>query len=134
MSNCKKVKISLQRSKAQIVSSVKNTKKLQANINPIEIELSDSFAQVVTAKSNPAIRIAKNKGIVTGLTTGLIDLDNLTNGFHPTQLVIIAARPAVGKTAFALNIACSAAKSTRKNIAIFSLEMPALCKNIISVW
>lgn len=70
MSNCKKVKISLQRSKAQIVSSVKNTKKLQANINPIEIELSASFAQVVTAKSNPAIRIAKNKGIAYTIASG----------------------------------------------------------------
>ena len=69
--------------------------------------------------------LAKNKGKVTGLTTGLVDLDNLTNGFSPTQLVIVAARPAVGKTAFALNIACAAAKSTKKNIAIFSLEMPA---------
>ena len=69
--------------------------------------------------------LAKNKGRVTGLTTGLIDLDNLTEGLHPTQLVIIAARPAVGKTAFALNLACAAAKSTKKNIAIFSLEMPA---------
>lgn len=69
--------------------------------------------------------LAKNKGKVTGLTTGLIDLDNVTNGFNPTQLIIVAARPAVGKTAFALNIACAAAKSTKKNIAIFSLEMPA---------
>ena len=69
--------------------------------------------------------LAKNKGRVTGLTTGLVDLDNLTNGFSPTQLVIVAARPAVGKTAFALNIACATAKSTKKNIAIFSLEMPA---------
>ena len=69
--------------------------------------------------------LAKNKGRITGLTTGLVDLDNLTNGFSPTQLIIVAARPAVGKTAFALNIACAAAKSTRKNIAVFSLEMPA---------
>ena len=69
--------------------------------------------------------LSKNKGRVTGLTTGLIDLDNLTEGLKPTQLVIIAARPAVGKTAFALNVGCAAAKSTKKNIAIFSLEMPA---------
>ena len=69
--------------------------------------------------------LSKNKGRVTGLTTGLVDLDNLTNGFSPTQLIIVAARPAVGKTAFALNIACAAAKSTKKNIAIFSLEMPS---------
>ena len=70
-------------------------------------------------------KLSQNKGKITGLTTGLADLDNLTNGLSPTQLVIVAARPAVGKTAFALNIACSAAKSTKKNIAIFSLEMPA---------
>ncbi len=69
--------------------------------------------------------LSKNKGKITGLTSGMADLDNLTNGFNPTQLVIVAARPAVGKTAFALNIACAAAKSTKKNIAIFSLEMPA---------
>jgi len=69
--------------------------------------------------------LAKNKGKITGLTTGLKDLDNITEGLHETQLVIIAARPAVGKTAFALNIAAAAAKATKKNIAIFSLEMPA---------
>ena len=69
--------------------------------------------------------LVKNKGKITGLTTGLRDLDNVTEGLHETQLIIIAARPAVGKTAFALNIAAAAAKSTKKNIAIFSLEMPA---------
>ncbi len=69
--------------------------------------------------------LAKNKGKVTGLTTGLYDLDNVTEGLHPTQLIIIAARPAVGKTALALNLAVNASKTTKKNIAIFSLEMPA---------
>ena len=84
-----------------------------------------SIGEVLDKAQTDLETLAKNKGQVTGLTTGLIDLDNLTNGFHPTQLIIIAARPAVGKTAFALNIACAAAKSTKKNIAIFSLEMPA---------
>ena len=69
--------------------------------------------------------LVKNKGKITGLTTGLKDLDYVTEGLHPTQLIIIAARPAVGKTAFALNIAVNAAKTTKKNIAVFSLEMPA---------
>jgi len=69
--------------------------------------------------------LVKNKGKITGLTTGLKDLDNITEGLHEMQLIIIAARPAVGKTAFALNIAAAAAKATKKNIAIFSLEMPA---------
>lgn len=70
-------------------------------------------------------QLVKNKGKITGLTTGLKDLDNMTEGMHETQLIIIAARPAVGKTAFALNIATAAAKSTKKSVAIFSLEMPA---------
>lgn len=82
--------------------------------------------QDVLNKTQEDIEIlAKNKGKITGLTTGLKDLDNVTEGLHPTQLIIIAARPAVGKTAFALNIAAAAAKSTKKNVAIFSLEMPA---------
>jgi replicative DNA helicase len=84
-----------------------------------------SVQDVLVKAQEDLEKLSQNKGKVTGLTTGLIDLDNLTNGFSPTQLVIIAARPAVGKTAFALNIACAAAKNTKKNIAIFSLEMPA---------
>ena len=84
-----------------------------------------NIKEVLEKAQNDLDTLAKNKGRVTGLTTGLVDLDNLTNGFSPTQLIIVAARPAVGKTAFALNIACAAAKSTKKNIAVFSLEMPA---------
>ena len=80
----------------------------------------------VLAKTQDDIeQLVKNKGKITGLTTGLKDLDNVTEGLHETQLIIIAARPAVGKTAFALNVAVAAAKSTKKNVAIFSLEMPA---------
>ncbi len=80
---------------------------------------------VLTKTQEDIEMLVKNKGKITGLTTGLKDLDNITEGLHETQLIIIAARPAVGKTAFALNIAASAAKATKKNIAIFSLEMPA---------
>lgn len=80
---------------------------------------------VLTKAQQDLQKLVENHGRVTGLTTGLIDLDRLTEGLHPTQLIIIAARPAVGKTAFALNVATAAAKSTKKNIAIFSLEMPA---------
>ena len=82
--------------------------------------------QDVLVKTQEDIELlVKNKGKVTGLTYGLRDLDAVTEGMHPAQLIIIAARPAVGKTAFALNIATAAAKATKKNIAIFSLEMPA---------
>lgn len=80
---------------------------------------------VLTKAQDDLEMLAKNKGKITGLTTGIGELDYLTEGLHPTQLMILAARPAVGKTAFALNIATSAAKTTKKSIAIFSLEMPA---------
>lgn len=80
---------------------------------------------VLTKAQNDLEILAQNGGKINGLTTGFGELDNITQGFRPTQLVILAARPAVGKTAFALNLAIAGAKSTKKNIAIFSLEMPA---------
>lgn len=83
------------------------------------------ITDVLTKTQNNLEILSKNKGKITGLTYGLKDLDRITEGLQPTQLIIIAARPAVGKSAFALNIATSVAKTTKKNIAIFSLEMPA---------
>jgi len=80
---------------------------------------------VLVKAQNDLEMLSKNNGKINGLTTGFIELDALTEGLHPTQLIILAARPAVGKTAFALNLALAGAKSTKKNIAIFSLEMPA---------
>ena len=80
---------------------------------------------VLTKAQNDLEMLSKSGGRIQGLTTGFGELDSLTDGFKPTQLVILAARPAVGKTAFALNLGIAAAKSTKKNIAIFSLEMPA---------
>jgi len=62
---------------------------------------------------------------VTGITTGFKRLDELTAGWHKTDLVIIAARPAMGKTAFVLSIARNAAIMAKKPVAIFSLEMAA---------
>ena len=80
---------------------------------------------VLTKAQNDLEVLSRNGGKIKGITTGFGELDSLTEGLHPTQLIILAARPAVGKTAFALNLALAAAKSTKKNIAIFSLEMPA---------
>ncbi|HLS60849.1 MAG TPA: replicative DNA helicase [Virgibacillus sp.] len=62
---------------------------------------------------------------VTGVATGYRDLDQMTSGFQKNDLIIIAARPSVGKTAFALNIAQNVATKTEENVAIFSLEMGA---------
>jgi replicative DNA helicase len=67
----------------------------------------------------------KNQGEVTGIATGFRDLDRITSGFQRNDLIIVAARPSVGKTAFALNIAQNVAIKTEENVAIFSLEMGA---------
>ncbi len=69
--------------------------------------------------------MAKNKSAITGLETGFYDLDKATSGLHEGELIIIAARPGMGKTAFALNVATNAAFTTDKAIAIFNLEMSA---------
>ena len=66
---------------------------------------------------------ARNDGKVTGVPTGFRDLDNMLTGMHAGELLLVAARPAMGKTAFALNIAQNAAMKSRIPCAIFSLEM-----------
>ena len=66
---------------------------------------------------------AKNKGAVTGISTGFTDLDYRTAGLQPSDLILIAARPSMGKTAFVLNIAQAMAFKQNKTVAIFSLEM-----------
>ncbi|AEH49735.1 replicative DNA helicase [Parageobacillus thermoglucosidasius] len=65
------------------------------------------------------------KGEVTGIPTGFTELDRMTAGFQRSDFIIVAARPSVGKTAFALNIAQNVATKTDENVAIFSLEMSA---------
>jgi replicative DNA helicase len=68
-------------------------------------------------------RLYERKEMVTGLPTGFVDLDERTSGFQPSDLIIIAGRPSMGKTAFVLNIAAHAALDKGKSVAIFSLEM-----------
>lgn len=70
-------------------------------------------------------KLSQNKDEITGVPTGFYDLDRVTSGLHAGEMIIIAARPGMGKTAFALNIATYAAQNTSKAVAIFNLEMPA---------
>lgn len=70
-------------------------------------------------------RLSQQSEDITGLPTGYREFDKMTAGLQPDNLIILAARPAVGKTAFALNIAQNVATSTDTSIAIFSLEMSA---------
>lgn len=84
-----------------------------------------SMAEVIRSTQERIESLAKNKQEITGISTGFYDLDKLTSGLHENELIIIAARPAMGKTAFGLNIAVNAAASSGKNVAIFNMEMGA---------
>ncbi|WP_266169632.1 replicative DNA helicase [Dyella subtropica] len=67
----------------------------------------------------------ENRGQLTGISTGFTDLDELTSGLQPSDLIIVAARPSMGKTAFSVNIAEAAALRAKKAVVIFSMEMSA---------
>lgn len=87
---------------------------------------SGDFVPIRTVVMNAMDKIeiaAKNKGSVTGIATGFKDLDYRTAGMQPSDLVLIAARPSMGKTAFVLNIAQHVAFKLNKGVVIFSLEM-----------
>ena len=79
--------------------------------------------QVVINALDKIEMASKTKGNVTGVATGFIDLDYRTAGLQPSDLILIAARPSMGKTAFALNIAQHVAFRKNMTVAIFSLEM-----------
>lgn len=85
-----------------------------------------AFAQIKDVLPETVDRIeklSKERGKVTGIPTGYSELDRMTSGFQKSDLIIIAARPSVGKTAFALNIAQNIGVHTEETVAIFSLEM-----------
>ncbi|HLR23589.1 MAG TPA: replicative DNA helicase [Pseudogracilibacillus sp.] len=95
------------------VSSRKNVKAFKP-IKDVLIEVYDDIEQLHHREDD-----------VTGVPTGYRDLDRMTSGFQRNDLIIVAARPSMGKTAFALNIAQNVAIKTDENVAIFSLEMGA---------
>ena len=79
--------------------------------------------QIVMEAMDRIEKASKAKGNVTGVATGFIDLDYKTAGFQPSDLILIAARPSMGKTAFVLNIAEHVAFKQKQTVAMFSLEM-----------
>lgn len=89
----------------------------QAGFKQIKDVLNQAMAQID--------QLYQNDQAITGLPTGFRDLDKITTGLHEDEMIILAARPAVGKTAFALNIAQNVGTKTDKSVAIFSLEMGA---------
>ncbi|MBQ6282908.1 MAG: replicative DNA helicase [Bacilli bacterium] len=99
----------------KILNVVKNRK--ASEFKPIQEAL--SLAQTNLEK------LSENGSEITGVPSGFYDLDKVTTGFHENELIILAARPGMGKTAVVLNIATNVAMTTKKNVAIFNLEMGA---------
>ena len=80
-------------------------------------------SEIVPNTINQIGEIVRRKGKLTGIATGFSKLDRLTNGLQKSDLIILAARPAMGKSAFAMNIAQYAALHDNRSVAVFSLEM-----------
>ena len=105
----------LDSSEKKILNIVKNRKSSEFR----------SIKDVLAKTQSDLERLSENKGEITGLSTGWYDFDKLTTGLHPNEFIIIAARPAMGKTAFALNLATHVAMTQDKSVAVFNLEMSA---------
>ena len=82
-----------------------------------------SIQDVLLKTQSDLEKLSQQKSEITGLPTGFYDLDKVTSGLHENELIIIAARPAMGKTAFALNLATNIAMNTDKTVALFNMEM-----------
>ena len=97
-------------------------------LNVVKARQSSEFVSIKEVLRNAQANLemlAQNKRTVTGLETGFYDLDRHTAGLHGGEMIILAARPGMGKTSLALNIATNAAMTTSKAVAIFNLEMSA---------
>ena len=84
-----------------------------------------SIQEVLVKTQNDLEKLASMKGDITGIPTGYYELDKITSGFHPHELIIIAARPGMGKTAIALNMVNNIAINAKKSVALFNMEMGA---------
>ena len=105
----------LDEAERKILSVIKNRKSSEFR----------NIKDVLYKTQNDLEKLAERKGEITGLPTGWYDIDRITAGLHENELIIVAARPAMGKTAFALNMATHIAMNTDKTVALFNMEMSA---------
>ncbi len=97
-------------------------------LNVVKTRRGTEFRKIqdVLSKAQSDIeKLSMTGGEITGLSTGFDEIDNKTSGLHPNELIIIAARPAMGKTSFALNLATNIAIRNNKTVAVFNMEMGA---------
>lgn len=105
----------LDKAESKIYEVVKNRR--SSEFKPI--------SQVLSNYQTNLEKLVANKGKISGIPSGLYDFDDMTDGLHENELVILAARPSMGKTALALNIATNVALNSKKTVIIFTLEMLA---------
>lgn len=97
-------------------------------LNVVKIRKGTEFQNIrdVLLKTQSDLeKLSQSNSEITGIPTGFYDFDKITSGLHPNELIIIAARPAMGKTAFALNLATNMAMNSKKTVALFNMEMSA---------
>ena len=109
----------LDRAESSIFKISEDAQVAGAGLKPVKGALA-AVSEQITKLYN-----SKSQNPVTGVPTGFIDLDRLTKGMHPGELIVVAGRPAMGKTTFAMNIAEYVALRAEMPVAIFSMEMPA---------
>ncbi len=100
---------------SEVYSAIQNNVKREAQ--QIGTAINDAMEALQAAQDNPGL---------SGVPSGFVSLDRITQGWQPSDLIILAARPSVGKTAFVLNVARNAAVDHNVPVAIFSLEMPTI--------
>lgn len=83
-----------------------------------------SISDLLSAATKKMDELGKNRGSITGVSTGFYDLDEMTSGLQSGDLIIVAGRPSMGKTVFAMNMAEKVAMTSEKAVLVFSLEMP----------
>ena len=130
----------IRRNLIETATEIINTTYEDENINTLLDSAEKNILNVVRARSVGSFmpiqevlrnaqakleELAKNKRTITGLETGFPDFDKITTGLHGGEMIILAARPGMGKTALALNMASFAAMHTKKAVAVFNLEMSA---------
>ena len=93
-------------------------------MNRADGEALQPLGEVMLRTFDQIEELAKLKGAIAGVPTGFIDLDNLLTGLHGGELIVVGARPSMGKTSFAMNIASHASLNQGKKVAVFTLEMP----------
>ena len=93
-------------------------------MNRQEGEALKPMSEVILTTLDEIQELARLRGEIAGVPTGFIDLDSLLTGLHPGELIVVGARPAMGKTSFAMNIAEHAALNKGRVTAVFTLEMP----------